>query len=197
MKRVLRHPMTWMVPILPLMLLCIVSASTAEDKKLPKLPKILPHDHKSYTVKLPKSKVSFDMVAIPGGAYLMGSPKSEKGRNEDEGPQHPVAVGPLWVGKCEVTWDEFDVYWQAVKDLQKKPKPKKPDADAITGPTPPYADETFGHGREGHPVLCISHHTAMEYCRWLSKATGHYYRLPTEAEWEWACRGHDDGLFLW
>ena len=66
-------------------------------------------DHKSYVDKL-GDKVSFEMVPIPGGTFMMGSPAGEKGRKDDEGPQHPVAVKPFWMGKMEVTWDEYDLY---------------------------------------------------------------------------------------
>ena len=145
--------------------------------------------HKAYTETIPGSPVKFDMLPIPGGTYLMGSPPTEKGRSADEGPQHPVTIRPFWMGKCEVTWDEFDLFWRARPGGKEDKEPENPpNADAVTRPTPPYADETFGHGREGHPVLCISHHTAMQYCRWLSLKTGKVYRLPTEAEWEYACR---------
>ncbi len=146
-------------------------------------------EHKAYTETIPGSSVKFDLVPIPGGTFLMGSPESEKDRQADEGPQHPVTIRPFWMGKCEVTWDEFDLFWRAKPGGKEDKEPENPpNADAVTRPTPPYADETFEKGREGHPVLGISHHTAMQYCRWLSLKTGKVYRLPTEAEWEYAAR---------
>lgn len=154
-----------------------------------KLPVVEAIRHEKYLEKL-TDKVSFEMLPIPGGTYLMGSPAGEKGRQEDEGPAHPVTVKPFWMGKLEVTWDEYDSYRKekAVDAPEVNEKRVKENPDAITGPTRPYADETFGHGREGNPALCITHHAVMEYCRWLSQKTGKLYRLPTEAEWEWACR---------
>jgi formylglycine-generating enzyme required for sulfatase activity len=147
------------------------------------------NEHKSYKETIPDTKVSFEMVAIPGGTYTMGSPADEKGRKDDEGPRHPVKIRPFWMGKCEVTWDEYDLYWRAKPGQKEDKEPENPkNADAVTRPTPPYADETFKKGREGHPVLCIAHHAAMQYCRWLSFKTDKLYRLPTEAEWEYACR---------
>src|SRR6185437_6700141 len=145
--------------------------------------------HKSYKQTIPDTKTTFEMIAIPGGTYKMGSPAGEKDRKDDEGPQHPVAIRPFWMGKCEVTWDEFDLFWRAHPGQKEDKEPENPkNADAVTRPTPPYADETFKKGREGKPVLCITQHTAMQYCRWLSVKTGKIYRLPTEAEWEYACR---------
>jgi formylglycine-generating enzyme required for sulfatase activity len=119
----------------------------------------------------------------------MGSPAGEAGRAPDEGPQHPVTIRPFWMGKTEVTWDEYDLYWKKEEGAQPANEtPADKAADAISRPTPPYADETFGHGREKHPVLCVTHHAAMQYCAWLSAKTGKTYRLPTEAEWEYAAR---------
>jgi formylglycine-generating enzyme required for sulfatase activity len=165
----------------------LFSLGRAVSKSSAKYPTVDDAKHKAYTEKL-NDRVSFDMVAIPGGAFLMGSPEKEKGRKPDEGPQHPIAIKPFWMGKCEVTWDEYDLYWQKRQGAPKPVTDKDKSADAVSRPTPPYADETFGHGREGNPVLCITHHAAMKYCEWLSAKTGKYYRLPTEAEWEWACR---------
>ncbi len=151
---------------------------------------------KPYVETIPGTDLKFEMLPIPGGTFLMGSPPSEAKRTDDEGPQHEVAIAPFWMGKYEVTWDEYDQFAFSM-DLKKKARDAvdltkqnatEKAADAVTRPTRPYADETFGLGRKGQPVICITHHSAMEYCRWLSAKTGKIYRLPTEAEWEYACR---------
>lgn len=160
---------------------------------------------KPYTQTIPGTDVKFEMLPIPGGTFLMGSPESEENREENEGPQHPVKIAPFWMEKYEVTWEEFDQFAFSL-DLKKKEREKidltkqsktEKLADAVTRPTPPYADETFGYGRNGQPAICMTHHAAMEYCRWLSEKTGKVYRLPTEAEWEYACRAGTKTAYYW
>jgi formylglycine-generating enzyme required for sulfatase activity len=153
------------------------------------MPRIEPRRHKDYTQTIQGSKVRFHLVAIPGGIYLRGSPPGERGRSEDEGPMHRVVVRPFWMGKMEVTWDEYNLFRKGGPLSERENEAARArDVDAITRPTPVYADEYRGFGKEGYPAVGLSHHAAMEYCRWLSKKTGKGYRLPTEAEWEWACR---------
>ena len=145
----------------------------------------------NYVETIPGTKVSFDMVAIPGGTFVMGSPPGEPGRSEDEGPAHEVRIAPFWMERTEATWDEYDAFAfaQAIAGAAQRPAAPPPGgADAITRPSPPYGDESFGFGKGQQPVINIQHHAAMEYCRWLSLKTGHTYRLPTEAEWEYAAR---------
>jgi formylglycine-generating enzyme required for sulfatase activity len=158
-------------------------------------PRIEPLAHQNYfevvTCKdrdLPE--VKFEMIAIPGGIFQMGSPEDEPRRSADEGPVHLVQVRPFWMGRCEVTWDEYDLYLREAGTScpDENERRLKANRQAITGPTPSYVDPDYGHGHQGHPALCMTHHAACEYCRWLSKKTGKTYRLPTEAEWEWACR---------
>jgi formylglycine-generating enzyme required for sulfatase activity len=68
-------------------------------------------------------------------------------------------------------------------------------ADAVTHPTPPYTDMTFGKGHDKNPAICMTHHSALEYCRWLSAKTGKNYRLLTEAEWEYCARAGGKGAY--
>ena len=106
-------------------------------------------------------------------------------------PQQTVQIRPFWMERTELTWDEFDAFAfaQAIAGARAGAPAAPPSgADAITRPTPPYADESFGYGKGRQPVISIQHHAAMEYCRWLSAKTGRAYRLPTEAEWEYAAR---------
>jgi formylglycine-generating enzyme required for sulfatase activity len=144
-----------------------------------------------YFETIPGTNIKFEMVPIPGGTFAMGSPPAEPGRSADEGPQRQVSVRPFWMGRFEVTWDEYDrfAFNQGIAgNLIKGSDQQKGLADAVTRPTPPYADESFGYGKGRQPAISMTHHAAMEYCRWLSAATGKLYRLPTEAEWEYACR---------
>lgn len=129
------------------------------------------------------------MVAIRSGTFRIGSHPGEPGRSKDEGPQRSVEIRPFWIGKHEVTWYEYNRF-RAGEVVSNKINAEAlaRNADAVTRPTPPYPDETGGFGREGYPAIHISHHAAMEYCYWLSRQTGKTYRLPTEAEWEYACR---------
>lgn len=136
----------------------------------------------NYEQRIPGTTVSYAMVQIPAGTFLLGSPDSEPGRSADEGPQVKVELPSFWIGKHEVTWDLYEVFMFA--------RDQEPEADsaAVSHPTKPYVDMTFGMGREGFPAVNVTHHAANKFCQWLSAKTGHFYRLPTEAEWEYAAR---------
>lgn len=144
-----------------------------------------------YTETIPNTKITFDMVPIPAGTFTMGSPAGEPGRKDDEGPQHEVTLPAFYMAKLEVTWNEYDEFGFSL-DLQRKRKlgvqGPKDAGDAVTRPTPPYADESWGWGKEKQPVIGITQYAAVKYCEWLSARTGKTYRLPTEAEWEYAAR---------
>ncbi len=147
-------------------------------------------DLKPYSETIPDTKVSFDMVPIAGGSFTMGSPANEAGRGEDEGPQVDVTIKPFFMGAHEVTWDEYDLYaFQKRRPAAAAGAAASASAaDAVSRPTPPYADESWGFGKGRQPAIGMTWHAAAEYCRWLSAKTGKSYRLPTEAEWEYAAR---------
>ena len=135
----------------------------------------------NYTEKIPGTEVTFDLVRIAGGEFEMGSPDAEAGREADEGPVRKVTVEPFWIGKAEVTWDEFELWYLGKEEAS--------DADAVSRPTPSYGSHDRGWGRGKRPAMSFSWLAAKTYCEWFSKKTGREYRLPTEAEWEFACRG--------
>jgi formylglycine-generating enzyme required for sulfatase activity len=148
---------------------------------------------KPYTDYIVGHQVSFDLVPIPAGEFLMGSPETEKGRKPDEGPQHKMKIEPFWMGKCEVTWDEYELFQFPDEERKRRIMHKSPteahiQADIVARPTTPYVEMSFGMGKEGFPCISMTQHAANSYCKWLSAKTGHFYRLPTEAEWEYACR---------
>ena len=148
-----------------------------------------------YTELIEHINVGVEMVPIAGGEFTMGSPEDEAERGEGEGPQTQVHIDPFWMGKFEITWDTFEV-WMLDLDIQRRdiaqlvPHTRDLVADEwqLSQPTEPYTDMTFGMGRSGYPAICMTQLAAKTYCQWLSAKTGRYYRLPTEAEWEYACR---------
>jgi len=132
---------------------------------------------KAYKAPIPGSDAAYEMVPIPGGTFQMGS----KGK-PDEQPVHAVTVEPFWMGKYEVTWDQYRLFQFATAEIQDA------QADAVSHPTRPYMEMSFGMGINGYPAISMTQHAANKYAQWLSARTGHFYRLPTEAEWEYACR---------
>jgi len=137
----------------------------------------------NYEQDIPGSTLKTKMVAIPGGTFTMGSNSSEKNRENDEGPQRTVKISPFWMGQYEVSRDEFDVFFKDPTTIQNS------EVDAVTRPSAQYIDLTWGMGKEGgYPANSMSQYTALMYCRWLYNKTGIFYRLPSEAEWEYACR---------
>lgn len=152
---------------------------------------------KAYTEAVPKAGgASIALLPVVGGTFTLGSPDGEQGRNPDEGPQKKVTVRPFWMSKHEITWKTYNAFYQNGKARNKDGTLVKPPggddlAALVCQPTPQYHDMflngSFANG-EDFPAMDMTHHAASKFCQWLSAQTGHFYRLPTEAEWEYACR---------
>ncbi|MDD2382254.1 MAG: SUMF1/EgtB/PvdO family nonheme iron enzyme, partial [Mariniphaga sp.] len=151
----------------------------------------------NFTEKIPGTVVSFRMKAIPGGRFLMGSPPDESYRKADEGPVREVEVSGFWMAETEVTWNEYFAFFNATSSQgRKESETADEETDGITGATPPWGAPDQGWGTGDRPAITMTHHAAQTYCRWLSSVTGKKYRLPTEAEWEYAARGGTEGPYF-
>ena len=148
------------------------------------------------------------MVVIPAGEFTMGSPASEAGRGVDEGPQRQVSIALYALARSEVTVAEFRRFadesgyrTEAERDprvqgcsgfIYADPAAANPGPQAVTSWRSPGLTQA-----DSHPVLCVSWNDARAYAQWLSRKTGKRYRLPTEAEWEYAARAGSVAARYW
>ena len=152
-------------------------------------------EFKNYIETVPGTSASISMIAIPGGSFTMGSSDSEPYHKADEAPQRKVEVSAFFMGELEVTWDQFWAFYAETMSEGRTPPAKvyannsRPDVDAVSGPTPPFGFPAQGWGMGDRPAITMTHYSAETFCQWLSLKTGKKYRLPTEAEWEYAARG--------
>ena len=133
------------------------------------------HDAKGETITIPGTPTKFDLVHIPGG------------RLGDR------VVRPFWIGTHEVTWEEYRLFYKSTRDekVDGVTRPSQPD---VKDPEEPFKNGAAQSAR--HPAICVGWFGAAQYCEWLSRKTGEQYRLPTEAEWEFAARAGETGPSL-
>jgi formylglycine-generating enzyme required for sulfatase activity len=138
----------------------------------------------AYKVTIPNTTVSYGMAPIPAGEFSMGS--AAPGAKPDEQPVHKVQLDAFWMQTHEVTWDAYLMFMFTDQARERE----HPDAtvDALSRPTAPHLEMSFGRGNSGFPAISMTQHAANKFAQWLSAKTGEFYRLPTEAEWEYACR---------
>lgn len=131
------------------------------------------------------------MIPVEGGTFTLGQ---ENGNSQ----QVLVEIDSFWMGAYEITWQQYSQFsTEVLSNLENANLAGANigvDADVISLPTPPYVDMSFGMGREGYPAISMTHYAASMFTKWLTAKTGEFYRLPTEAEWEYACRTSNGNL---
>lgn len=148
----------------------------------------------AYDETVPGTDVVFQLVPVPAGEFIQGTPQNEEGRDGDEGPLRRVRLDAFWMGAREVSWDEFRGFM--LREAEGYVDPDELVAE-ISSPTPPYMEMSFGMGINGYPAISMTQHAASKYAQWLSAKTGRFYRLPTEAEWEYACRAGTSSAYFY
>ena len=153
----------------------------------------------NYIEQIQGNDYKLPMQFIPSGSFKMGSPKFEQGHFGDEGPQHQVFVDGFWMGQFEITWDLYNLFVSRELDGNQISNAEDSevniDVDGVSGATTPYVEMSFGMGIDNYPAICMTQLAAVKFCEWLSAMTGRFYRLPTEAEWEYACRAGTETPF--
>ena len=150
-------------------------------------------DFEPFTLALPGEAGELEMAPVNGGCFAMGSAEREPGHVATEAPVREVCVDDFWMGRFEIDWQQYELLvYRDEAEFGKRASDAELEAlaiDGVTGATAPYADMSFGMGKAGYPAINITRYAAQAYARWLSARTGRFFRLPTEAEWEYACRG--------
>lgn len=156
-----------------------------------------------FTEQIPGTAVSFNMKAVKGGSFLMGSSENEPFRKPDESPQHEVSVRSFFMAETETTWNQYWAFYAETMSEGRTPPETVYEnnlnalgVDAISGPTPPFGYPDQGWGQGERPAITMTHYAAETFCQWLSAKTGKRYRLPTEAEWEYAARGGSKSAYF-
>lgn len=156
----------------------------------------------NFTEYIPGTSASIDMVAVPGGEFTIGSSDKEAFHKDDEGPQKNVRVSSFFMSEVEITWQQYWAFYNETMSEGRTPPEviyannTRPDVDAVSGPTPPFGFPDQGWGMGERPAITMTHYAAETFCQWLSLKTGRTYRLPTEAEWEYAARGGTSGPYF-
>lgn len=156
-----------------------------------------------YSRTIPGTNVSFEMVGVPGGVFSQGT--EERIAGPGESPSIEVAVSPFWIGRYEVTWAEYKAFmritglFETFEERGIRVLNQKNAVDAVTGPSKLYDPSfTFLAGEDPRqPAVSMSQYAAKQYTKWLSLLTGEFYRLPTESEWEYACRAGSESNYCY
>ena len=143
------------------------------------------NDFVKYSQPLPSSTLEIDMTPVHGGKFIMGD-------DSFDALKHEIELSSFWISTYEISWDVYTLFME--RNIDELPSSFKKgsevfiDVDGVSSATIPYMEMSFGMGTNGYPAINMTQFAASKFCEWLSSITGNYYRLPTEAEWEYACK---------